>query len=348
MKSVRDMNPTSVGLVSVALIMAVVAATYAVGSLGLLEDRYVMSGAFEDAAGLETGADVKVAGIDVGKVLSVEPDRESGQVIATWEVDSNVDLGPETTAEISLATLLGGEYLRLDGPVEEPFLADLAEDERRIPLDRTSVPFPVNETLGDATKLIDAIDADAVNDLVTEFGDLAEGARQPVGEILDGIEQVATVLASREEQLSSLLDESERLTATLADKDDDLVAIIDASETLLAQIVERRDELAAVLGDGSQVVQTLTNLIEDRRADLDAILYDLEIALAAIDRQAEATEIALPWAGPSAEGATLPLSHGPFADVAVTSFGPNFVSILSQLYPDLDLGLDLDLPGQTP
>lgn len=338
MRSIRDFNPTSVGLISMAVIGGVVAVIYAVATLGLLEDNYQMSGVFEDAGGLSSGAGVKLAGIDVGQVISVDADRERGQVIVVWEVDSGVDLGPEPTAEISLATLLGGEYLRLGGTVEEPYAADLPEEERRVPLERTAVPFQVNETLGDTTELIDAVDADEVNDLVSEFAELADGSRQPIGELLDGLERVGTMLVDREDALDSLLDETEVLTDTLADKDQALVAVIDASEGVLDQIVARRDELAAVLGDGSEVVQTLNGLIEDRRADLDAILFDLEIGLAAIERQQDDIDTFLPWLGPTFFGATKPLSHGPFADVAVTSFGPNFVAVLSELYPELDVG----------
>src|SRR3546814_11924471 len=84
----------------------------------------------------------------------------SDLVVVTFEVDEGIDLGPRTTAEIAAATLLGGYYLRLDGPVTEPHLADLdPDDERRqIPLSRTTPPTSLNDVLEDTPETRSAID----------------------------------------------------------------------------------------------------------------------------------------------------------------------------------------------
>ena len=50
--------------------------------------------------------------------------------IVLVEVDGGVEIGSGATAEINLATLLGGRYLRIAGPVQEPLMADLPTDER--------------------------------------------------------------------------------------------------------------------------------------------------------------------------------------------------------------------------
>ena len=125
LKSFRDRDPVVLGLVSVAVIALLLVAVFLTGSLGLLASRYTVTGVFTDTGGLHSGNDVKVAGIKVGEVTAVEPDFSRGTVLITWEVDSGVDLGPQTRAEARTSNILGGRYLRLTGPVAEPYLADL-------------------------------------------------------------------------------------------------------------------------------------------------------------------------------------------------------------------------------
>src|SRR3546814_20214300 len=75
--------------------------------------------------------------------------------------DWSSDVCSSDLAEIGAATLLGGYYLGLTGPVEEPFLHELPEAERRIPLERTNTPVSLIGALGDTTSQIQAIDIDS-------------------------------------------------------------------------------------------------------------------------------------------------------------------------------------------
>jgi phospholipid/cholesterol/gamma-HCH transport system substrate-binding protein len=147
LKSLRDVNQKLVAIVTVSALGAACVFAFAVGQLHLFERGYTMSGEFSDAAGLKKGQDVRVAGVKSGRVTSVTPDFKHGKVIVTWHVNAGIDLGPKTRAEIQTTTLLGGRYLRLSGPVSKPYMADVPESKRRIPLTRTSVPFTVPEHL---------------------------------------------------------------------------------------------------------------------------------------------------------------------------------------------------------
>ncbi|MFC7587330.1 MlaD family protein [Nonomuraea antimicrobica] len=116
-RSFRDRDKHAVGLVSLATLAAVLVGTFLVGSLGLLEGGYTVSGVFTDSGGLRTGNDVRVAGVRVGEVTEVRADYAQGQVVVTWRVDDGVRLGRGTRADITLSNLLGGRYVKLTGAV---------------------------------------------------------------------------------------------------------------------------------------------------------------------------------------------------------------------------------------
>ena len=136
-KSFRDRNQVVTGVVGLLLVAALTASVFAVSATGILEHRYQLTAVFETTGGLTENADVRLAGVPIGTVTSVDPDYERGVVVVTFEVDEGIDLGPGMTAEIASATLLGGYYLRLDGEVAEPHLADLDRDDEIGRLSRT-------------------------------------------------------------------------------------------------------------------------------------------------------------------------------------------------------------------
>ena len=328
------MDPVTVGIVGLSAIGASLAVAFAYGALGVGEHRYEMSGAFEEAANLEPGSEVRLAGIEVGEVTAVEPDRANGQVIVTWEVDEGVDLGPDTTADVQLANLLGGEYIRLSGPVEEPYLAELPAEERRIPLERTSVPFPVSETLGDTAELVAEIDSEATNELVASMAEVATGSGPALEQVLDGLSRVGATLTEREAVVGSLLEHTEELSRTLASRDDALAGLVSSSRALLDEVVARRDQLAQLLGDGAAAVQSLTGVIDRNRAHLDAVLGDLSATLAVVDRQQAPLDETLSMLSVVTNGvARVQGGQGPFQDATFTTMGPDVFGILAQAYP---------------
>ena len=332
-----DMNKRSLGVVAISLLTAGCLAAFAVGSLDLLENRYRMSMVLPDAAGLDSGAPVRLAGVDVGEVTGLTPDRELGQIVVSFEVDDHVHLGPETTADVALSTLLGGEYIRLGHVQGSPAMADVDESERRIPLERTSVPYSVNQTFNEATDVVQAIDTQSVNDMITSFADIATDSGPRLERVLQGLQQVAHAFNAREEVVDELLENSQVLTDTLAEKDQTMVRLIDASEVVLDQITARRDELATVLGDGSAVVSTMSRLLEDKRAELDRILNNLDSVTDVLDDRQEDVDAILSWAGPTFDQVSAIASHGPFIDVVATSLGPDIIGALAELYPQLGL-----------
>lgn len=277
-KSFRDRDQVLVGIVGLALVALLVGGSILVGTSGIFDDRYELSAVFDRTGGLDTGADVRVAGVAVGRVTSVDADHERGQVVVGFEVDRGVHLGPDTTAEIAAATLLGGYYVRLDGPVAEPYLEDLPDDDqrRRIPLDRTQGPTSLNRVLEDTTDTVSAIDFDAANQVLGQLAGAAERNVDVLPRLIDDFTVISTAIAARDAELRRLTDSAGQLTATLASRDEELAALVDGSGRLLAQLVARRDELSTLLGDGSAAVQEVSGVLVQHRSAIDAAIGNVD------------------------------------------------------------------------
>src|SRR5690606_21659231 len=234
------------GVVAVVLVAALGLGAFAFGTLDLTADRYSLSAVFPTTGGIRTGAEVRVAGVHVGEVTGVAPDFEAGQVVVRFEVDDGVDLGPATRAEIAAATLLGGYYLRLSGPVEEPYLADLPSDDprRRIPLERTIAPASLVATLSDTTEQVEALDIEAINQVLRQVAGATDRNKDLIPQLVEHLVAAGAALDERDQELRRLVANGQAIAGTLADRDAEIVQLVDAAGVLLDTLAARRDALA--------------------------------------------------------------------------------------------------------
>ena len=331
MKSFRDRNPYVIGIFSVLAILGAVGFAFSIGILQLFTSKYQARAVFSDAAGIKRGDDVKMAGIKVGLVTGISPDRLKGNVIVEFQVDGGVRVADNATAEIALETLLGTRFLRLGGPVREPFLHQLPKDRREIPRERTKTPFDVFELTKTATTNINATDTDKLNKVITSLADIAEGQKEEVAQLLTGITDLSETLNSREAQLRGLLDRAEQLTGVLAEKDQTLVALVDQSARILDLIDARRGDLSQLLRDGNALVDELARLIGVNRAQLDVLLKSLHPVVETIEANQVALDRAAGVVGPGALALSVAPTHGPWQDIYIQAIGPDVVCILGKL-----------------
>src|SRR5918998_6010760 len=84
------------------------------GTIPLRAEQYRFKASFDEAALLVQQADVRMAGLDVGKVVDKELDRERGRTIATIELDRKFAPIPRDTRVIlRTKALLGETYVEM-------------------------------------------------------------------------------------------------------------------------------------------------------------------------------------------------------------------------------------------
>lgn len=320
--SLHDLEPKALGVVAVALLGAVLVAVFAVGELRLLEDRYLGSAVFDDGGGLQDGAAVRVAGVEVGEVTDISPDFDRGQVVVTWAVDREVELGPETTARIAPNTVLGGFHLRLSGPVETPYLADLPPGERRIPLERTTLSFTVVDTLEAATGTIDEFDVPTIDALIGRIEGVIDRDQEAYFQLLSRVRDLSVLVADREEEIAELVDRGQAVTATLRARDEEVLELARTAGRVLDRLEARRDELTVLLGDGSEAVDRFTDVLVDNRQVLQDLLDDLEPVLDVTGRREDELRSSLAGLPTAFEEIADAGRDGDWIDVVTEGFAP--------------------------
>lgn len=83
---------------------------------------YTLVASFDRADGLGTGADVRVSGIKVGRVIDTSLDPLTYRARVSFSVMSDVQLPSDSSAAIVSSGLLGGKYLSLAPGAEDAML----------------------------------------------------------------------------------------------------------------------------------------------------------------------------------------------------------------------------------
>jgi phospholipid/cholesterol/gamma-HCH transport system substrate-binding protein len=96
------------GLLGVTSVTLLVALSF---NLSRFEGGTKYQAAFTEASGLKPSEDVRIAGVKVGKVLSVG--LEGDHVKVAFTVDPKVRFGTTSRAAIKLSTILGSHYLEI-------------------------------------------------------------------------------------------------------------------------------------------------------------------------------------------------------------------------------------------
>lgn len=124
------------GVISIAVVSAVLLATVVYSGLGIGKTRYF--GEFAQAAQIRSGAVVTIAGVKVGTVERVK--LAGDKVLVGFNVERGIPLGADTRAAIKLTTILGSRYLELS-----PAGGGRLEN-RMITLAHTEVPYDLQRT----------------------------------------------------------------------------------------------------------------------------------------------------------------------------------------------------------
>ncbi|HUS23592.1 MAG TPA: outer membrane lipid asymmetry maintenance protein MlaD [Candidatus Binatia bacterium] len=116
-----------VGLFFALGVGAIFILTFRVASVsGLREGQgYKVTALFENIGGLKPGAAVTMAGVRLGRVRSIEIDRDSFDARVTLEIEKSFDNIPaDSTANILTAGLLGEQYIGLSAGGAQENLKD--------------------------------------------------------------------------------------------------------------------------------------------------------------------------------------------------------------------------------
>lgn len=254
------------------------------------------SARFADATNLLEGDDVRISGVVVGKIESVEiVDRRFAEV--RFSVQQQTKLPASSIASIRYLNLIGQRYLSLEpgpGPVAQTLPPGAS-----IPIERTRPALNLTVLFNGFKPLFQGLDPEQVNKLSFELIQVLQGEGgtveslvastasltntiadkdRVIGEVITNLNRVLDTVNARDQQLSALISQLQRMVSGFAaDREpigEAIVALSELTESTAGLVGEAREplrqdiaalrDLAGNLNDSEQVVENTLQVLPEK------------------------------------------------------------------------------------
>ena len=227
---------------------------------GLGGDSHTYEAEFTDVSGLRVGDDVKVAGVRVGRVESIEVDGGAARV--EFELSEKQPILDTTAIVMRYQNLLGQRYLALvQGKDRGRELADGA----KIPLDRTNPGFDLTELLNGFRPLFEVLQPDDVNQLATSLVKVLQGEGGTVETLLQQTSELTSFIADRDDVIGDVLTNLTPVLDNLAGQGTELKSTVQELRALMTGLARDRKSIGASIDGVSQLVGATSDLLREAR-----------------------------------------------------------------------------------
>jgi len=241
---------TSVDLVK--LVIFIVVTAMATALLVFTIGNYTFSSSktykaeFVDATGVFPGDDVRIAGVKVGTVKSIQIVNRT-HALLTFSVDSSDSLDQATHATIRYRNLVGQRYLALTDEIGNS--APLAPDST-IPVSQTTPALDLTVLFNGFKPLFQALSPNDINQLSYEIVQVFQGEGGSLDSLLAHTASLTSTLADRNKIIDSLIDNLNEVLDHIGQRDQQLSNLIVTFKQFVHGLAHDK---GAILGSLNQI-----------------------------------------------------------------------------------------------
>ncbi|MGW4117173.1 MCE family protein [Nocardia sp. NPDC004711] len=286
-----------------ALAVVVVLAGWLV--YGLVSDigKKHITAYFPSTNGLYAGDEIRVLGVKVGRIDSIDPGKD--RVTVKMTVDRGVDVPSDAKAVIISPSLVSARFIQL-----APAYTGGAKmgDGASIPVERTAVPVEWDDIKAELTKLSTALGPigedkqgsfgraintaadnlgngnaqafrDTLKELSSTLSTLSDGRTDLFGTI-QNLQKFVDVLSKSNDQIVQFGGRLASVSSVLANVSTDLGSGLDNLDSAIGDVKRFLDERGGALTESVQKLADATQILADKKPELERIMHSAPTALA--------------------------------------------------------------------
>lgn len=269
----------------ILLVLAVVAVL--VVTVGFRDkERTDLVAWFPSTDGIYAGDEVRVLGVPVGKIDSIDP--EGTRVKVTFHVDGDVKVPKDAKAVIVAPSLVSSRYLQLTPRYDGgPVMADGAT----IQLEDTAVPVEWDEIKEQLNGLAEALgprganEDGALSDLVDAGSKALDGQGATINQTIADLSNAVGVLDSGGDDAFAVVRNLQVFVSALAKSDGQMKKFIENLDAVSAMLVDDKELVRSALRNLSGAVTDVEGFIKDNRKGLDTAVTRLSDLVQVVNKQ---------------------------------------------------------------
>ncbi|MFG3100714.1 MCE family protein [Streptomyces sp. NPDC048182] len=254
-------------LAAVVALVVVAAGLAAARALG--DDGTRITAYFDRAVGIYAGSDLRILGVRVGEVESVEP--EGTKVRVRLALDEGVRVPEGAGAVVVAPSVVADRFVQLTPAYKSgPTLKNGAV----LPADRNRTPVEIDQLYDSVTDLSKALGPDGANASGALSGLLKTGAAnldgngEAIGDSIEQFGKAAKTLDGSSDDLFTTLSQLQVFTTMLKDKDTDVRTAQERLDTVVGFLADNKDDLAGALDELGTALGRVKTFVQDNRGEL--------------------------------------------------------------------------------
>jgi len=229
-------------------------------SNGGFAKRDVYKAMFTDVTGVANGDEVRIAGVRVGTVRSVEVvDKDKAAV--EFGIEPDIKLTQNTTATLRFRNLVGQRYMAL-AQGSEGATTELPPGST-IPLSRTHEALDLDLFLNGFKPVFQALNPSDVNKLAFEIIQTLQGESGNVDTLLGSVSSLTQTLAGRDQLIGDVIKNLSKTLDIIGSRDAELSTTISTLREFIGGLKDDRHELLNSLDGISDLTTETASFLKD-------------------------------------------------------------------------------------
>ena len=258
---------------------------------------------FVDATGVNKGDDVRISGVRVGSVKSIDIEDRT-RALVTFTVQDGTSLYKSTHATIRYRNLVGQRYIALTTDIGD---TSVLPEGGTIPVAQTTPALDLTVLFNGFKPLFQALSPADLNKLSYEIVQVFQGEGGTLEGLLANTADITNTLAARDQVISELIDNLNQVLAHIGNRDKQLSQLLSTFRSFVGGLKKDRKPILNSLSQISNLsVQTadlvsgirphfvndihhlrgLSEILDRNKGELDRALQVLPIKLNKVGRTA--------------------------------------------------------------
>lgn len=251
------------------------------------ENKY--SAVFADVSSLKAGDTVRVAGVRVGTVNSVDLQPDNS-VIVGFGADRDIVLTSGTKVAVRYLNLVGDRFLEL---LDAPGSTRIQPPGSVISSERTAPALDLDLLLGGLKPVVQGLNPQAVNALTNSLIQILQGQDGNLESLFAKTSDFSNSLADNSQTVQQLVDNLNAVLKTIATDGDKFSGAVDRLEKLVTGLAADRDPIGDAIAALDSGTASLADLLTEGRAPLAGSVDQLSRLAPILDSDKESLDIAL-------------------------------------------------------
>jgi phospholipid/cholesterol/gamma-HCH transport system substrate-binding protein len=266
MRTLEGSNRVRNGVMGIIILIIVIGVGQSFASVPMLFATPTYYAQFSDTGGIGKGDKVRIAGVDIGEVRSMNIDGD--KVVIGYSL-RGTQIGTESRAAIRTDTILGRRDIEIEPRGSKPLRASGI-----LPLGQTTTPYQIYDAFFDVTKAASGWDTQTVKRSLNVLAETIDQTYPHLSAALDGVARFSDTIGKRDDQIKQLLANANKIAGVLGNRSEQINQLLVNAQSLLAAINERSYAVSMLLERVAAFSEQVKGFI-DENPNLNHVLEQL-------------------------------------------------------------------------